>query len=202
FGLQFALVGGGPGAENFQDQQRAVQHFHLQRRRKVADLAAGQFAVKDGGGRLHVLADQPGFLHLAGAQQGGGFGRAAFLHHLCHGVHAVGFGQGAQFRQAAVHIIPALVKRQQHHRQRVALGTFLGCGAEIQFDRFAHITSLLSWKKVSKELLPKIAHACDFYWNFLVLSLQRKNDYASRTQRYARQGTGVPSNLWSVTSWS
>ena len=48
-GLQLALVGHGAAAENFQNQHGAVNDLHAaQRRGDVADLAAGQLAVKHG----------------------------------------------------------------------------------------------------------------------------------------------------------
>ena len=130
-GLQFALVRGGAGAENFEDQHRAVQHFDLQCRRQVADLTAGQLAVKNRGGCVYVLADKPRLGDLALAQQRGGLGGRALLHHLGHGVHTVGVGQRPQLVQAAGHIVLALVQRQQHYRQFLGVGGFLGSGAEV-----------------------------------------------------------------------
>ena len=53
------------------------------------------------------------------------------LHHLGHGVHAVGVRQFAQLPKAAGHIVFALIQRQQHHRQLLAVGGFLGGGAKV-----------------------------------------------------------------------
>ena len=130
-GLQLALVRRGACAENLQNQHRAVQHFDLQCRRQVADLAAGQFAVKDGGCRVHILADKPRLGDLALTQQRCGLGRRTLLHDLGHGVHAVGVGQRPQLVQAARHIVPALIQRQQHHGQLLGVGGFLGSGAKV-----------------------------------------------------------------------
>ena len=80
---------------------------------------------------VHVLADEARFGHLALAQQRGGLGCGALLHHLGHGVHAVGIRQCAQLLKAAGHIVFALVQRQQHHRQLLAVGGFLGGGAKV-----------------------------------------------------------------------
>ena len=87
FGLQLALIGGSAGTENFQNQHRAVQHFHLQ---------SG--------------------------------------------------GQGPQLVQAAGHIVLALVQRQQHDGQFLAVLLFLGRGAKVQIDRIlAHRSSFTRW---------------------------------------------------------
>ena len=111
-GLQLALVRRGACAENLQNQHRAVQHLDLQCRRQVADLAAGQLAVKDGGCRVHILADKPRLCDLALTQQRCGLGRRTLLHDLGHGVHAVGVGQR-----------PQLV-RQLRPRRRIAHSSF------------------------------------------------------------------------------
>ena len=68
---------------------------------------------------------------LALAQQRGGLGGRALLHHLGHGVHTVGVGQRPQLVQAARHIVPALIQRQQHHGQLLGVGGFLGSGAKV-----------------------------------------------------------------------
>ena len=130
-GLQLALVRRGACAENLQNQHRAVQHLDLQCRRQVADLAAGQLTVKDGGCRVHILADKPRLGDLALTQQRCGLGRRTLLHDLGHSVHAVGVGQRAQLIQAARHIVPALIQRQQHHGQLLGVGDFLGSGAKV-----------------------------------------------------------------------
>ena len=130
-GLQLALIRRGAGTENLQNQHRAVQHLDLQCRRQVADLAAGQLAVKDRGCRVHILADQPRLGDLALAQQRCGLGRRALLHDLGHGVHAVGVGQRPQLVQAARHIVLSLVQRQQHHGQLLGVGGFLGGGSKV-----------------------------------------------------------------------
>ena len=130
-GLQLALVGGGTRAEDLQDQHRAVQHFHLQRSRQVADLAAGQLAIKNGRCGVQILAYQPCFGHFALTQQGSGFGGGALLHHLGHSVHAVGVGQRPQLVQAAGHIVLALVQGQQHNGQLFAVLLFLGRSAKV-----------------------------------------------------------------------
>ena len=117
-GLQFSLVGGGAGAEDLQDQHGAVNDLHLQGGAQIAQLAAGQLAVKNGGLGAGVQADQAGFGHLALAQHGGGLRRLAFLHHGGHRLHIVGLGQGGQLVQAAGGVKLSLVQRQQHHRDR------------------------------------------------------------------------------------
>ena len=146
FGLQLALIGGSAGTENFQNQHRAVQHFHLQSGGQVADLAAGEFAVKNSCRSVQILADKPRFGHLALPQQGGGFGGGAFLRNLGHGLHAVGVSQRPQLVQAAGHIVLALVQRQQHDGQFLAVLLFLGRGAKVQIDRIlAHRSSFTRW---------------------------------------------------------
>ena len=130
-GLQLALVRRGACAENLQNQHRAVQHLDLQCRRQVADLAAGQLAVKNRGCRVHILADKPRLGDLALTQQRCSLGRRTLLHDLGHGVHAVGVGQCPQLVQAAGHIVPALIQRQQHHGQLLGVGGFLGSGAKV-----------------------------------------------------------------------
>ena len=47
-GLHLTLIGYRPAAEDLQNQHGAVQHLHIQPLGQVADLAAGQLAVKDG----------------------------------------------------------------------------------------------------------------------------------------------------------
>ena len=145
-GLQLALVRGGAGTENFKDQHRAVQHLKLQRGGEVADLAAGQLAVKNRGGRVHILADKAGLGDLALTQHRGGLGRGALLYDLGHGVHAVGIGQCAQLVQTAGHIIAALIQRQQHHGQLFAVGGLLGGRAKVKFCCvIAHNSSFSRW---------------------------------------------------------
>ena len=78
-----------------------------------------------------ILADKPRLGDLALTQQRCGLGRRTLLHDLGHGVHAVGVGQRPQLVQAARHIVPALIQRQQHHGQLLGVGGFLGSGAKV-----------------------------------------------------------------------
>ena len=78
-----------------------------------------------------ILADKPRLGDLALTQQRCGLGRRTLLHDLGHGVHAVGVGQRPQLIQAARHIVPALIQRQQHHGQLLGVGGFLGSGAKV-----------------------------------------------------------------------
>ena len=61
-----------------------LQLLEKNRRPAGADLAAGQLAVKDGGCRVHILADKPRLGDLALTQQRCGLGRRTLLHDLGH----------------------------------------------------------------------------------------------------------------------
>ena len=118
-GLQLALVGDGAAAENFQNEHGAVDHFQsAQRIGDVADLAAGQLAVKHGALGTQGLGSKAGFFQLAAAQHDAGFRGLALLGHLCHGLHVVGFAQGRKLCQAAVTIPQALIQCQQDDLRR------------------------------------------------------------------------------------
>ncbi len=117
-GLQLALVGGGTAGKDLQNQHGAVDDLHLQGLFQIADLAARQLAVKNGGLGAQILADQPGFSHPSLAQHSGHVDGVPLLQHLAHRLHAVGFGQSGQFLQAALGVVLAQVHSQQHHLYR------------------------------------------------------------------------------------
>ena len=118
-GLQFPLVGHGAAAENFQDEHGAVNDFHAaQRCGDVADLAASQFAVKHGALRAQFGGRCRGLFQLAAAQHDAGLRRLAFLGHLGHGFHMVGFAQGRKFGQAPLTVPQALIQCQQDDFRR------------------------------------------------------------------------------------
>ena len=114
-GLQFALVGHGPAAEDFQNQHGAVHHLHPKGFGQVAQLAAGQLTVKNGGFRLQIVAVEGRLGQLALTQHGAGLGRGALLHQLSHRLHVVGLGQGAQLLHAPVRVKLAQVQPKQQH---------------------------------------------------------------------------------------
>ncbi len=112
-GLELALVGHGAAAEDLQDQHGAVDDFQpAQRGGDVADLAAGQFAVKHGALGSQLLSGEVGFLQFAAAQHDAGLRRLAPLGHLGHGLHVVGFAQGRKLGKAALTVPKALIQRQ------------------------------------------------------------------------------------------
>ena len=112
-GLQLALVGHGPAAEDLQNQHGAVDHLDAHRRRDVPQLAAGQLAVKHGALGPQLLGGKARFFQFAAAQDGAGLGGGALLHHLAHRLHVVGLAQGGQLLQAALAVKGPLVQRQQ-----------------------------------------------------------------------------------------
>ena len=115
-GLQLALVGNGPAAEDLQDQHGAVDDFQAsQGVGDVADLAAGQLPVKHGAFGPQLLRGKAGFLQLTAAQHDAGLRGLALLADLRHGFHMVGLAQGAELCQTALTVPQALVQRQQHH---------------------------------------------------------------------------------------
>ena len=116
FGLQLALVGHGAAAEDLQDQHGAVDDFQpAQRVGNVADLAAGQLAVKHSAFRAQRLGGKGSFFQLAAAQHDAGFRGLALLGDLCHGLHVVGFAQGRKLCQTALAVPQTLIQCQQHH---------------------------------------------------------------------------------------
>ena len=116
FGLQFALVGHGAAAENLQDQHGAVDDFQpAQRVGDVADLAAGQLAVKYGAFRAQRLGGKGSFFQLAAAQHDAGLRGLALLGDLRHGLHVVGLAQGRKLCQTALTVPQPLIQCQQHH---------------------------------------------------------------------------------------
>ncbi len=78
-GLQLALVGHGTAAENFQNQHGAVNDLQAaEGRGDVADLAAGQLAVKHGTLGTQLRGGSGGLLQLAAAQHDAGLGVCRF----------------------------------------------------------------------------------------------------------------------------
>ena len=119
FGLQLALVGDGAAAENFQNEHGAVDHFQpAQRIGDVADLAAGQFAVKYGAFCTQTFGGKAGFLQFAAAQHDAGLRGLALLGHLRHGFHVVSLTQGRKLCQTALTVPQALIQRQQNDLRR------------------------------------------------------------------------------------
>ena len=119
FSLQFAFVGHGTAAEDLQNQHGAVDDFQpAQRSGDVADLAAGQFAVKDGAHGTQLLGGEMGFFQLAAAQHDTGLRGLALLGHFSHGLHVVGFAQGRQLGKAALAVPQALVQCQKDDLRR------------------------------------------------------------------------------------
>ena len=115
-GLQLALVGHGAAAENFQNQHGAVDDLQAaQRIGDVADLAAGQLAVKHSAFRAQRLGGKGSFLQLAAAQHNAGLRGLAFLGDLCHGFHVVGLAQGRKLCQTALTVPQPLIQCQQHY---------------------------------------------------------------------------------------
>ena len=116
FGLQLALVGHGAAAENLQDQHGAVDDFQpAQRVGDVADLAAGQLAVKHGAFRAQRLGGKGSLFQLAAAQHDAGLRGLALLGDLRHGFHVVGLAQGRKLCQTALAVPQPLIQCQQHH---------------------------------------------------------------------------------------
>lgn len=74
-GLKLALVGHSAAAEDLEDEHGAVDDLEAsQRSGDVADLAAGQLAVKYSAFRAQRLGGKGGFFQLAAAQHDAGLG--------------------------------------------------------------------------------------------------------------------------------
>ena len=102
-GMGEALSRQGAAAEDLQDQHGAVDDFQpAQRVGDVADLAAGQLAVKHGAFRAQRLGGKGCLLQLAAAQHDAGLRGLALLGDLRHGLHVVGFAQSRQLGKAAL----------------------------------------------------------------------------------------------------
>ena len=112
-GLQLALVGHGAAAEDLQNQHGAVNDLHAaQRRGDVADLAAGQLAVKHGTLGTQLRGGSGGLLQLAAAQHDAGLGGLPLLGHGCHSLHVVGLAECSQLVQAALTVPKPLIQGQ------------------------------------------------------------------------------------------
>ena len=68
---------------------------------------------------------------VTAAQHDAGLRGLALLADLRHGFHMVGLAQGGQLGQTALTVPQALVQRQQHYRQFLGVGGFLGSGAKV-----------------------------------------------------------------------
>ena len=112
-GLQLALVGHGAAAEDLQNQHGAVNDLHAaQRRGDVADLAAGQLAVKHGTLGTQLRGGSSGLLQLAATQHDAGLGGLPLLGYGCHSLHVVGLAECSQLVQAALTVPKPLIQGQ------------------------------------------------------------------------------------------
>ena len=109
--LQLTLVGDGTAAEDLEDQHGAVDDLHAaQRGGDVADLAAGQFAVKHGARGTQRLGGKVCLFQLAAAEDDAGLGGAALLGNLRDRLHVVGLAQGGKLGEAAFAIPKPLIE--------------------------------------------------------------------------------------------
>ena len=112
-GLKLALVGGRPGGEDFEDQQRPIDHRQPQLVLEVFDLGAGQLIVENADLDLLPFAEIPRLGEPALAEVTAGIRRIPPLGDLKDRLHPGALGQCPQLGQAALEIPVAAVRRKE-----------------------------------------------------------------------------------------